>query len=457
MELKIIMMTTLFYFIVTLFIVITIHEFGHFYVARKCDVKVIKFKIGFGRDLFVRADKTGTLYSIGWIPLGGYVQMLDEKAVSKNKDDIKNAFQTKSPFSRLLIILAGPFANMILAVLIFWLFFLSGEKSLEPIIGSPSPDSIALTKGFEDGMRINRIGETEIQSWNDINNTLFEYIGHTGDIQFWVDKNMSSDESVISVNVQSWLSEASEPIPARELGINPKFELEGIQIIKVESGSAAESSGLKEGDKILSVNAFKNPSLESFIKLVSKTDGTDITITYARDEIENTTVVTPNIKVKDGQRTGFLGVTLSPNISYPDYMIKVTEHNIFSAFSGAISKTVETSGFIISSLIKLLVGDISAKNLSGPIGIAKVAGDSAESGVLIFMRFIAVLSIMLSIMNLLPIPILDGGQAVYLLYEILVGRPVSEGVQNFGMRFGVFVLLILMAYATMNDITRFLS
>ena len=196
--------------------------------------------------------------------------------------------------------------------------------------------------------------------------------------------------------------------------------------------------------------------LISFIKLVSENDNSEITITYARDEIENTIVVTPNVKVTDGQQTGFLGVTLSPNVSYPEYMIKVIEHNIFSALSAAMSQTAETSGFIVSSLIKLLVGDISAKNLSGPIGIAKVAGDSAESGVLIFMRFIAVLSIMLGIMNLLPIPILDGGQAVYLLYEIFVGRPVPEGVQNFGMRFGVFVLLTLMVYATMNDITRFL-
>ena len=178
------MMTTIFYFIITLFVVITIHEYGHFYVARKCGVKVIKFKIGFGRDLFVRTDKTGTSYSIGWIPLGGYVQMLDEKAASKSQADIKNAFQTKSPFLRLLIVLAGPFANMILAVLIFWAFFLSGEKTLEPIIGSPNPDSVAMERGFEDGMRINRIGKAEIQSWKDINRTLFEYIGHNGDIQF---------------------------------------------------------------------------------------------------------------------------------------------------------------------------------------------------------------------------------------------------------------------------------
>jgi regulator of sigma E protease len=404
----------------------------------------------------VRSDETGTLFSIGWIPLGGYVQMLDEKAVSKSQDDIENAFQTKSPFSRLLIVLAGPFANMILAVLIFWAFFLSGEKTLEPIIGSPNPDSVAMEKGFEDGMRINRIGKTEIQSWKDINRTLFEYIGYNGDIQFWVKKNRSSDESIISVDVQSWLSEASEPMPARELGLNPKFNQEGIQIVKVEDGSAAKLSGLKEGDKIIRVNAYENPSLESFIKLVSENGNSDITITYIRDEIENTVVITPNIKINDDQQTGFLGVTLSPNVFYPEDMIKVIEHNIFSALSAAMSQTAETSGFIVSSLIKLLVGDISAKNLSGPIGIAKVAGDSAESGVLIFMRFIAVLSIMLGIMNLLPIPILDGGQAVYLLYEIFVGRPVPEGVQNFGMRFGVFVLLTLMVYATMNDITRFL-
>ena len=174
--------------------------------------------------------------------------MLDEKAASKSQADIKNAFQTKSPFLRLLIVLAGPFANMILAVLIFWAFFLSGEKTLEPIIGSPNPGSVAMERGFEDGMRINTIGKTEIQSWKDINRTLFEYIGHNGDIQFWVEKNRSLDESMISVDVQSWLSEASEPMPARELGLNPKFDQEGIQIIKVEDGSAAELSGLKEGD-----------------------------------------------------------------------------------------------------------------------------------------------------------------------------------------------------------------
>ena len=455
MEILIDMLTTLLLFILTLGIVITIHEFGHFYAAKYFAVKILRFKVGFGADLFAKKDKTGTIFSIGWIPLGGYVQMLDERSL-ESSDDVKNSFQSKSPIQRLIIVLAGPFANVLLAMVVFWIFFLGGEQRIQPIVGEPIKQSIAEELGFQDGMRVLRIQDKSIESWTDINRSLFDLIGYSGNLKFSIESTADLGNQEILIPVTSWLSEEEEPFPARDLGLIPKLNYDGVQIISTESNGIAAAAGLMEGDRLIGVNGINTLSMESFISEVKSNPNVPIIIDYERKNIKESVELIPEMVTKNEKEIGAIGVVLSPIISYPDYMNKTLRYNLLTAIPRALVETRQSCVFVISSLRKLIMGDISPKNLSGPIGIAKVAGESARSGVFIFIRFVAILSIMLGIMNLLPVPILDGGQALFIMYEIIKGQPVPELVQSFSYRLGVFILLGLMFYATFNDISRFI-
>ena len=455
MEIVIDMLTTLLLFILTLGIVITVHEFGHFYAAKYFDVKILRFKVGFGNDLFAKKDKSGTIFSIGWIPLGGYVQMLDERSLEPS-DDVKNSFQSKSPIQRLIIVLAGPFANVLLAIVVFWIFFLGGEQRIQPIIGEPIKQSIAEKAGFQDGMRVLRIQDKSIESWAEINRSLFDLIGYSGNLKFSIESTADIGNQEILIPVTSWLSEEEEPFPARDLGLIPKLNYDGVQIISTESNGIAAAAGLMEGDRLMGVNGINTLSMESFISEVKSNPNVPIIIDYERKNIKESVELIPEIVTKNEQEIGAIGVVLSPIISYPDYMNKTLRYNLLTAIPRALAETRQSCVFVISSLRKLIMGDISPKNLSGPIGIAKVAGESARSGIFIFIRFVAILSIMLGIMNLLPVPILDGGQALFIVYEMLKGQPVPEVIQSLSYRLGVFILLGLMFYATFNDISRFI-
>ena len=455
MEILIDMLTTLLLFILTLGIVITIHEFGHFYAAKYFAVKILRFKVGFGTDLFAKKDKTGTIFSVGWIPLGGYVQMLDERSLDSS-DDVKNSFQSKSPIQRLIIVLAGPFANILLAIVVFWIFFLGGEQRIQPIVGEPIKQSIAEEAGFQDGMRVLRIQDKSIESWTDINRSLFDLIGYSGNLKFSIESAADIGNQEILIPVTSWLSEEEEPFPARDLGLIPKLNYDGVQIISTESNGIAAAAGLMEGDKLIGVNGINTLSMESFISEVKSNPNVPIIIDYERKNIKESVELIPEMVRKNDEEIGAIGVVLSPIISYPDYMNKTLRYNLLTAIPRALAETRQSCVFVISSLRKLIMGDISPKNLSGPIGIARVAGESARSGVFIFIRFVAILSIMLGIMNLLPVPILDGGQALFIMYEMIKGQPVPELVQSFSYRLGVFILLGLMFYATFNDISRFI-
>ncbi len=455
MEILIDMLTTLLLFTITLGIVITIHEFGHFYAAKYFAVKILRFKVGFGNDLFAKKDKTGTIFSIGWIPLGGYVQMLDERSL-ESPDDVKNSFQSKSPIQRLTIVLAGPLANVLLAIVVFWIFFLGGEQRIQPVVGEPIKQSIAEEAGFQDGMRVLRIQDKSIESWTDINRSLFDLIGYSGNLKFSIESTADIGNQEILVPVTSWLSEEEEPFPARDLGLIPKLNYDGVQIISTESNGIAAAAGLMEGDRLIGVNGINTLSMESFISEVKSNPNVPIIIDYERKNIKESVELIPEMVTKNEKEIGAIGVVLSPIISYPDYMNKTLRYNLLTAIPRALAETRQSCVFVISSLRKLIMGDISPKNLSGPIGIAKVAGESARSGVFIFIRFVAILSIMLGIMNLLPVPILDGGQALFIIYEMIKGQPVPELVQSFSYRLGIFILLGLMFYATFNDISRFI-
>lgn len=445
---------TLFYTFIALGVLVTIHEFGHFWVARRCGVKVERFSIGFGTPLVRWTDKLGTEFVLAALPLGGYVKMLDARAGDVAEEDLPYAFSSVSVWRRIAIVSAGPLANFVLAVLAFWLIFLSGEVGVRPVIGDVGLDSDAQRAGFEPGMTILSVGDKETPSWGSLSKSLFGFIGESGVIPFVVQLPDSNLSVPLQVPIDKWLREAMEPIPLRELGISPAYELQALHFAAIDEGSAAEDAGLAAGDQVLQVNGLLIDHIDTFIDTVAASPQRSVVLMIRRESVDLRVEVVPVSVDIDGVDVGRIGVTLAPKGKFPDNMVYRIEHSITSAFARSVGETVEYSAFIVKSLGKLLVGDLSPKNLSGPITIAKVAGDSARAGFDNFIRFVAILSIMLGVMNLLPIPVLDGGHLVYYMVEVVKGSPVSEKVQVAGYKVGFAMLLGLMVVATFNDLTR---
>ncbi|MGB0473188.1 MAG: RIP metalloprotease RseP [Porticoccaceae bacterium] len=451
---------TLFYTFIAFGVLVTFHEYGHFWVARRCNVRVEKFSIGFGKKLFSWRDKHNTEFILAALPLGGYVKMLDEREGQIAAEDRPYAFTQKTVLQRMAIISAGPIANFLLAIVVYWFLFLGGEKGLAPVIGDINQASLASQAGLEVGMEITAVDGVKTHTWASVNRQLFDFIGTTGDIPLTVRYSNSSSEFQVPVAVNSWLRDEDNPSPIRELGLQPAFEFEGLVLGPVSETGSGYKGGLRQGDSLLAVNGVDIDSADGFIQLVSNAADQTLVIDLERPhkDAEGSDFmvleVVPEKVLKNGEFVGQLGIQLAVKGTYPEELMRQIDYNLLSAFSRAVEETISTAGFILSSLGKLIVGDLSAKNLSGPITIAKMAGDTAKTGLDNFIRFIAILSIMLGVMNLLPIPVLDGGHLVYCVVEWIKGSPVSDQVQLIGYKIGFFLLISLMIFATFNDLTR---
>jgi len=451
---------TLFFTFMAFGILVTVHEFGHFWVARRCGVRVEKFSIGFGKTLFSWRDKHNTEFVIAALPLGGYVKMLDEREGEILEKDRPYSFTQKTVWQRMAIISAGPIANFLLAIAVFWVLFLGGERGLAPTIGEISENSLASSSGLEIGMEILAVNQQITPTWGAVNRQLFNFIGTTGDIPLTVRYPNASADFQIYIPVDTWLRDDDNPSPIRELGIKPPFEFEALSLAAVTESGAGYKGGLRIGDILLAVNGQAITGVDWFVAQVSTSIDQPLLLDVERAQKEGddnlilSLEVTPQKVIRNGESVGQLGVQLSLKGQYPEKYIRHVDHSIVSALGRGIEETYSTAGFILSSLGKLVVGDISPKNLSGPITIAKMAGDTAKAGVDNFIRFIAILSIMLGVMNLLPIPVLDGGHLLYCLIEWVKGSPVSDQVQIIGYKIGFFLLIGLMIFATFNDLSR---
>lgn len=451
---------TLFYTFIAFGILVTFHEYGHFWVARRCNVRVEKFSIGFGKRLFSWRDKHNTEYILAALPLGGYVKMLDEREGDVADEDLPYAFTQKTVAQRMAIISAGPIANFLLAIAFYWVLFLGGEQGVSPVVGAVNENSLAAQSGLEIGMEITAVGQSKTHTWGSVNRQLFDYIGNTGDIPLTVRYSDSTSEYQLLIPVKAWLRNEDNPSPIQELGLKPKFEFEALVLGPVSEAGSGFKGGLREGDILLAVNGVDIESADGFIQKVSSNSGQDLVIDLKRsvkavDEGQFLSLrVIPDRVLKNGEYVGQLGIQLGVKGKYPEDLIRQVDHSMLSASIRAVDETITNAGFILSSLGKLIVGDLSPKNLSGPITIAKMAGDTAKAGFENFIRFVAILSIMLGVMNLLPIPVLDGGHLVYCVVEWVKGSPVSTEVQLIGFKVGFFLLVGLMVFATFNDLTR---
>ena len=452
---------TVFYFVVALTVLVGIHEFGHFWIARRCGVKVEQFSIGFGKPLVSWRDRHGTDFIFAAIPLGGYVKMVDERVGNVEEQDVPYAFTSKSPLQRLAIISAGPIANFLLAIVVFWMVFLGGERGIAPVIGEVEPKSIAEQAGFESDMEILEIDGFSTTTWRDVSRRLFDFIGYSGRIPFVVTYPDSTIRYEVPVEVKDWLATSESPVPIQDLGLMPSVIFESLTISAVDESGAGYLAGLRPDQQILSVNNQVVTSVDQFIQVISGSAGRAVTMDVQiklgdnKDKfVEEKIVAIPKSVIRDGEQVGQLGIQLRPLVTYPESLYRDLDYTVISALPRALEETADTSLQIIKSIGKLFIGDLSPKTLSGPITIAKVAGDTARSGFDNFVRFIAILSIMLGVMNLLPIPVLDGGHIVYIILEMLKGSPVSESVQVAGYKIGFAMLMGLMFYATFNDLMR---
>ncbi|HSX50228.1 MAG TPA: sigma E protease regulator RseP [Cellvibrio sp.] len=440
-------------FLVALLILVSIHEFGHFYVARRCGVKVHRFSIGFGKVLWSWRDKQGTEYAFAALPLGGYVKMLDEREGDVLPEERHLAFNNKTVWQRIAIVAAGPLANFLLAILLFWILLLQGQRDLIPVIDTVAPGSIAAEAGLEKGQEIIEVDGEPTPTWQALNKALLNRLGESGKIRFKVAYPDSHFNYESDAELVDWLRESADPDPIAGLGITLFLPKIPPVVGEVVAASPAEKAGLKVGDEILQVDDLKVDDWQLWVEYVRKHPGRALQVTLERDGQTIPVTLIPELIEENGQQLGRVGVGVQA-YTVPEDMIRSYNYSIAGAFVAGVNKTWETSGFVLLSVKKLILGEISTKNLSGPITIAKVAGSSAESGLRSFIGFVALLSVFLAVFNLLPIPVLDGGHLFYYLIEVIKGKPVSDRVQMLGYQVGLFLVISLSVLALYNDIMR---
>ena len=443
-------------FVIALGILVTVHEYGHFWVARKNGVKVERFSVGFGKALWRKAAADGTEYVVAMIPLGGYVKMLDERVDDVSAQDKDKTFNSKSVYQRIAIIAAGPFANFAFAIFAFYLMFLIGVPSIKPIIGDIIPGSIAAIAQVPNDAEIVEVAGKETRNWQDVNMALVGEIG-SDSIIIKAKGNDSQYAKSYELTTKDWQFSPEKQSSLTSLGITPYRPKVYNELALIGKDSPAEQGGLQAGDKLIALNS---EPLEAgwldFSQKIKLYPNQTVDITIERAGKSQEIVVTPKGVEQNGKLIGYLGVSPKAD-SWPEaYQIDIS-YGLFSAIGESINRTWNLVTLSFDMIGKLITGDVSVKNLSGPIAIAQGAGDSAGYGFVYFLGFLALISINLGIINLLPLPILDGGHLLYYLIELLTGKPVPENIQEAGFKFGALALLLLMGIALFNDFSRVLN
>ena len=435
-------------FIITLGVLVTFHEYGHYLVARWSGVRILKFSVGFGKALWSRKDRRGTEFAIAAIPLGGYVRMLDERD-PQQKDlqigDDELTFNRLSVWWRLAIALAGPAANIVLALLVYIVLALAGSVSIPPMVGRAEQPGPAQAAGLPDYQRIVSIDGKPVQSWRQVGMGLAEHLGDTSVIRIGATDLGADGERVFEVPVTDWLAEEVDPDLFAALGLKP-VDLAVVET--VQEGYPAQRAGLRPWDRVASIDSVAIETWSELVKAVQAAPGQPMQWSFVRDGLLLEARVTPEARrLEDGSEQGFVGIAAP--------VVRV-RHGPLEAVGEGVAETFATSMLMLDHLGKLVFGQLSPRNLGGPVTIAKVAGDSAQVGWTAYLGILALLSISLGLLNLLPIPLLDGGHVVYCLAEIVMRRPVPERVQAVGASLGVVLLGGLMALVFVNDFLRFL-
>lgn len=440
--------------LVTLGILVAIHEFGHFWVARRCGVHVLRFSIGFGKPILTWRDKLGTEYSVGLIFLGGYVRMLGEGDGEIPPDKLDQAFNRKPVLQRIAIVAAGPLANLLLAVVAYWGIYMAGESGYVPIVDKVEQGSIADVAGLEPGQEIIAVDGVETPTWQALSFRLLDRIGDSGSLRFTVRYPDSETEFESEAVITQWLAGEEQPDLFGGLGLtldSPDY----LPVVgEVLDDSPASRAGLQVGDRVVSADGVTMALWEDWVKYVKARPKEPIRLELARGEQSVSALIVPDALVtEEGERIGRVGVAVAPP-EWPPEMVRQFQRGPVEALVAGVERTWDLTMFTFSSIKKMVQGLISPKNLSGPITIAKIASASAKSGLESFVGFLALLSVSLGVLNLLPIPVLDGGHLLFYTLELLAGRPVPEKIQALGYQLGLFMVLGIMAFALYNDFAR---
>jgi regulator of sigma E protease len=444
-------------FVAAIGILVTIHEFGHFWVARKMGVKVLRFSVGFGKPLWKKtAGPDQTEYVLACIPLGGYVKMLDEREGNVAENELDRTFNRKSVWRRFAIVAAGPMFNFLFAIAAYSLIYMMGIVGVKPVIGDVSSPSPAYSAGIRAQDTILSVNGIKTPSWQKARFTLLEESVGAESIVIEVERaDFQIEKAIVDISQLQLLKKEQIDLIG-ELGFSAWRPNIPPVIDEVVVGGAAEAAGLLANDKIVMLAGEMIPNVHRWVELIRANPEQSLDLVVLRDAQQVTLKITPKIRTENGESYGFIGVM--NRIEIPDDVrqkMSVTErYGPIEALGESIDKTWRMSWLTLKVLGKLVVGEASVKNLSGPITIARYAGISARVGIEQFITFLAIISISLGVLNLLPIPILDGGHLFYYLIEMLKGSPVSETTEVVGQKIGMVLLFGLMSIAIFNDLLR---
>lgn len=442
-------------FIFAMMILITVHEFGHFWVARLCGVKVLRFSIGFGKPLFCWKSRSGTEYVLAIFPLGGYVKMVDEREGPVCEDDLPYAFNRQSVKKRIAIVSAGPFFNLLFAFLTYWLMFVVGVYSIAPMIGQVEPKSIAGAAGLKANEEIIEINGKPTVNWEDVYLALMRYVGSPHKVTFTVKNSTLTQKR--QLDLSHWHLAEKDPMPLKSLGITPFQPKIPALISSVIPNEAAANAGIKPNDRIIAVNGENVDDWMKFVDVVKNHPNKTLPLIVLRNHSRVSLSLTPSLKRSEtGESVGYIGAKVNP-VNFPKHLLRIQHYNLFYALTPALKETGSMIGLTFIMLWKLVSGYVSLHSLSGPVGIAMGAGISASLGAASYLNFLALVSISLAVLNFLPIPVLDGGYLLYYFVEIIRGKPLSETVEMVALKVGIFLLMSLMIIAFYNDLARLLG
>lgn len=440
-------------FVVAISVLVAVHEYGHYIVGRWTGMKVLRFSIGFGRPIWSRTGgKDRTEYCVSAIPLGGYVRFLDTREGPIPEEDEGRAFNQRPIPHRIAVLLAGPAFNFLFAIVAYWALFIYGIPTLVPAVGSVEPESYAAEAGLEQGDRIIAVGDVATADWE---TALLAMLGHMvsdGRVPLTLEA-ADGWQRPVSIDVGDDARRLTEPGMLFDgLGFQPfgPGDLPA-DIGRVEDDGPAKGAGLEPGDRIVAVDGLKVDDFSALVEIVQERANKEVPVDFLRDGSQLTTTLTIQERIVDGEIRGRLGVARGGD--FVEYYYQ-RRFGPVESLTQAMARTWSSTVFTLRMLGRMITGDVSIKNISGPINIAQFAGESAQRGPDYFLGFLAIVSISLGVLNLLPIPVLDGGQIVYQSIEGLKGSPMSERAQIMGQQIGIFALILLMSFAFYNDLAR---
>lgn len=448
----------IFFFIIAIGVLVTFHEFGHYWVARKAGVKVLRFSVGFGKPLFswrkTTTEGDEIEYIIAAIPLGGYVKMLDEREAEVSEVDQKRAFNNQHISKRFAIVFAGPAFNFILAIFLYWLVYMMGTTVDRPFIGEAEPDSIAASAGFKVQDEVLKVGDATVKSWNEFRLEVLDQGLDGGDLQVVVQGSDNVETTRVLALGEMHLLENEGDI-FKLIGFNQWWPELKAEIGGVMENSAAENAGLRKGDVFLRADGVEVKQWITLVEMIRKKPNKAMQFVVLRNGVEEIfTVIPQSRKAKDGAEQGFIGAYQHLPEEIRQMLTSRVEYSPVEALTQATMKTWDMSTLTLRVLWKMVSGEASLSNISGPITIATYAGVTASIGLVSFLSFLAVISVSLGVLNLLPVPMLDGGHLFYYLIELIKGSPVSDAFELRGQQVGIAILGLLMSVAIFNDIQR---